>query len=132
MPFKLCELSCHVVPRVAHHSVEVGLARIHFTNEWILISNIRLENFIYIPSCLRNIYMELSSPKFYVYLRIFIFCAFFPHHPTSHLNIKRPFGFWCVFASIWSELREAALARAVKVHCVSFCVAKSGSARVTL
>lgn len=73
MPFKLCELSCRVVPRVAHHGVEVGLARIHFTNEWILISNIRLENFIYIPSCLRNIYMELSSPKFHVYLRIFIF-----------------------------------------------------------
>jgi hypothetical protein len=59
----------------AHHGVqciEVGLASIHFTHEWIHMWNICLPNFICIPPCLDILYNELSSPKFHVYHHIWI------------------------------------------------------------
>jgi hypothetical protein len=52
---------------------EVGFARIPFYHEWIHISNIPLQNFIFIPTCLSILFIKLSSPNFHVYLWIFIF-----------------------------------------------------------
>jgi hypothetical protein len=52
---------------------EVGFPRIPFYHEWIHISNIPLQNFIFIPTCLSILVIKLSSPNFHVYLRILIF-----------------------------------------------------------
>jgi hypothetical protein len=39
---------------------EVGFARIPFYHEWIHISNIPLQNFIFIPTCLSILVIKLS------------------------------------------------------------------------
>jgi hypothetical protein len=54
--------------------------------------NIRLQNFICMPSCLDIIYIELSSPKFYVYLRIWILYIF---HNDQRANSQ-----FCIHVSI--------------------------------